>query len=1343
MARGALRQSCLEAAGTRPEDAELRRLESSLKKCTGFLRKLKATGVTEESSGVLVSESRLLNLSRYISEVVTAIAESRLRSSEVDYVVGLCVELHARYEEFSPQLVVALAGVVLANGSSARELPVRRGAMRLLVDIFILGMCTDVSHVINVLRDLMRGARESKEQMLDSLSIIANFTRAASRVFIIKPLPNAGEDNASSGDEDAEKKDDGVAWEDSVLPIATRESVTGALDAYYTSDVLKLLEGSKDALQKAETSTIRSRQTRGTVDDTSAARYEAARQLYERVSSSCTVLAEALGHSTPTPLVFGDDGSAASADASRAAGKDGINGVVVGAFGGGSRFRGSLADADLDGEPEQPYDGEEEREFYTDLPELATRPESEPCPVSDTASSGGDSVAKKNNSVDNVGKDTSSSRKDSQRNDVKVKTTPSSPAGGRSGQGSSGGGGNSSGRRKSGEKLPSFDNLLGRLASTETKESADKFVQSFVALADSTRNASKRLAKTLFTVSAQKLNVLPAFSRIAASLKPMYPDVAVTVAAFLEEEFRFLVGRTDIDEKSLATCVKTARYMGEYVKFQLIEPSLLFTLLGLCMKDFAGHKVDIACHLLESCGRVLYRTASSSVRMGNLLDTLWRLKSVKNLEARHNALVETAFFAAKPSASSRLQRRKIRPPIHEYIRHLIYARLSPSNVRWTVGQMRKLPWDEELEMYVAKKFIKVSRVRFSTISLISSLLAGLNKFRGTVVVAVVDGILEAIRAGMERNDGRDSQRRIAEISLLGELYKVGVVDSGTIYHTLYQCITLGHEVQDGSSNAGRTSGTWATSTEMAKPDGEGEEASVSDSPNSVRTAAGGLYLYAPDPPNDFFRIRLACVLIEACGSTLVAAHRRKLEVFWIFFERYIFCKTAQSGLGHRLPLHMNHVVMDAYERVICANRQPLGINGQGGTVWSGAEESRRGRRGRGKMAKLQRDEPVPKTISRGPTPSLIRSETLEEALEAVLKVEQSTVDWALVSVPTRVVTMPPQARAPGAESEGKTERLPVNGASSVATAAGSGSSVDHGTAETGTVGNDSDDDGYSNIASNSDADLEADEDEDSEDEDDEDDEDDDENDGDEDDDLVDAESDSVDGYGEEASTSDDDEVDEDDLVVELANRRPRTGEEQAFEKELAAFTASAVQSARESSSRVTKLDRMTIPMSLMTKKMESDRAAAAAAAATAASGTDATFDDECDTGSNSSEEERRYRERRARKPASGMQNAVGFKMLVRKGGKSQMHDLAVPSTSSLAVAAKQSESADAARHEEVKRLVLGSSAVINGDEEEENLDHAVPLRTQQDARAKDQSIKEQRSADELALLSTLCKPRRR
>jgi regulator of nonsense transcripts 2 len=83
-----------------------------------------------------------------------------------------------------------------------------------------------------------------------------------------------------------------------------------------------------------------------------------------------------------------------------------------------------------------------------------------------------------------------------------------------------------------------------------------------------------------------------------------------------------------------------------------------------CLDDFTHHNIDVACNLLETCGRVLYRSPETTQPMANKLEILMRLKNVKNLDPRHSTLVENAYYLCKPpERSARVT--KVRPPLYQ------------------------------------------------------------------------------------------------------------------------------------------------------------------------------------------------------------------------------------------------------------------------------------------------------------------------------------------------------------------------------------------------------------------------------------------------------------------------------------------------------------------------------------------------------------------------------------------------------------------------------------------------------------------------------------------------------
>lgn len=80
---------------------------------------------------------------------------------------------------------------------------------------------------------------------------------------------------------------------------------------------------------------------------------------------------------------------------------------------------------------------------------------------------------------------------------------------------------------------------------------------------------------------------------------------------------------------------------------------------------------------------------------------------MRNLDPRQAAAVDSAYFHVKPPDAVP---RKRRPPLHEYVRHLIYSRLAEPTILEVLRKLLKLPW-QECERYVLKCLLKVVRGR--------------------------------------------------------------------------------------------------------------------------------------------------------------------------------------------------------------------------------------------------------------------------------------------------------------------------------------------------------------------------------------------------------------------------------------------------------------------------------------------------------------------------------------------------------------------------------------------------------------------------------------------------------
>lgn len=89
----------------RPEESYFSKLDSSIKKNTAFVRKLK--NFTEAQKESILKDMNTLNLTKYISEVANAIVEAKLKMTDIASILQVCVVLHEKYVDFAPQLLEA------------------------------------------------------------------------------------------------------------------------------------------------------------------------------------------------------------------------------------------------------------------------------------------------------------------------------------------------------------------------------------------------------------------------------------------------------------------------------------------------------------------------------------------------------------------------------------------------------------------------------------------------------------------------------------------------------------------------------------------------------------------------------------------------------------------------------------------------------------------------------------------------------------------------------------------------------------------------------------------------------------------------------------------------------------------------------------------------------------------------------------------------------------------------------------------------------------------------------------------------------------------------------------
>ena len=146
-------------------------------------------------------------------------------------------------------------------------------------------------------------------------------------------------------------------------------------------------------------------------------------------------------------------------------------------------------------------------------------------------------------------------------------------------------------------------------------------------------------------------------------------------------------------------------------------------------------------------------------------------------------MIDNAYYAVNPPVSeASVPRQKLLTPIQAYVEKLVFNDLTQHNTEKVLKQIRKLHWDDPGEAaFIVQTLGSVWNYKFVNIRYGASLIAGLVSYHDWVGVQVVDDTLEHIRIGLELNDQKYNQKRLAVAKFLGELYNYRLIDSSVVF----------------------------------------------------------------------------------------------------------------------------------------------------------------------------------------------------------------------------------------------------------------------------------------------------------------------------------------------------------------------------------------------------------------------------------------------------------------------------------------------------------------------------------------------------------------------------------
>ncbi|KAL1964419.1 hypothetical protein VTN77DRAFT_6977 [Rasamsonia byssochlamydoides] len=410
------------------------------------------------------------------------------------------------------------------------------------------------------------------------------------------------------------------------------------------------------------------------------------------------------------------------------------------------------------------------------------------------------------------------------------------------------------------------DALLVRLPELQNKDQVDQLALDFCFL--NSKASRNRLIKALQDVPKGRTDLLPLYARLVATLGQYMPDIPQGLISYLDEEFRSLQRRKQKEFLGQVRMINI-RYLAELTKFGVVPEHVIFHCLKVCLDDFSRTNIEIMGNLMENCGRYLLRNPETCPRMASFLETLIRKKTATHLQQQERMIIENAIYYVDPPERPAIQQKE-RTPMELYIRKLIYLDMNKRNYTKILKSIRKLHWEEpEVVDILERVFSRPAKVKYGNIHLLAILASALYRYHQEFVIGIVDNVLESITLGLEQNDFKFNQKRIAEVKYLGELYNYKIIDSPVIFDALYRIVVFGHE--NGTPTPGK--------------------------------------INVLDMPDDFFRIRLVCTLLDTCGVCFDrGSAKKKLDFFLTFFQYYIYTKDP-------LPMDVEFLVQDTYSLV--------------------------------------------------------------------------------------------------------------------------------------------------------------------------------------------------------------------------------------------------------------------------------------------------------------------------------------------------------------------------------------------------------------------------------------------
>lgn len=164
-------------------NTQKKKLKTDVKKCTAFCKKLKSAAAWNDEKSV-EQAVQTLNLSRYVDEVVKALLESKPKVADLPVILTLCRAMHTRYPDFMTNLLPALWSAISSKTPETSK--VRRLYLRWITELHLAGLVPDTKALCKCIAEATGSAQNYAVQ--DAPLLLAFCKAGSPEILQVTPL---------------------------------------------------------------------------------------------------------------------------------------------------------------------------------------------------------------------------------------------------------------------------------------------------------------------------------------------------------------------------------------------------------------------------------------------------------------------------------------------------------------------------------------------------------------------------------------------------------------------------------------------------------------------------------------------------------------------------------------------------------------------------------------------------------------------------------------------------------------------------------------------------------------------------------------------------------------------------------------------------------------------------------------------------------------------------------------------------------------------------------------------------------------------------------------------------